>query len=259
MNIVRGLLLGILLVFFPLVPAFADAPPVSLNVTVSGRVRDTIVTFQGYAAPNAFITVTRDGSVIGTCSANGIGYFNKSVLAQPAGSHTYAVQAEDVNGLTAPAYSFVLSITLQTETVVSNIMLPTTIEATEGTRIKLEGGTVPNGQVTIFIHSDPVTEQFNAGYTGYWSHYITSYLANSAHTAYARVLHPFGYQSGNSDTVNFDVTCKIADLNCDGRVDLIDFSILMYYWGSTNPSADINGDNQVDLIDFSIIMYYWEG
>lgn len=57
------------------------------------------------------------------------------------------------------------------------------------------------------------------------------------------------------------VSCqeRPADLNCDGRVNLTDFSILLYYWGKTrsHSRADINKDGIVNLIDFSILLYWW--
>ncbi len=50
-----------------------------------------------------------------------------------------------------------------------------------------------------------------------------------------------------------------ADLNCDGRVNLTDLSILLYNWGNVknNPRADINKDSKVNLVDFSILLYEW--
>lgn len=55
----------------------------------------------------------------------------------------------------------------------------------------------------------------------------------------------------------------VADFNGDGRVDIVDLSIMLYYFGEntkTNPAAtkfDLNGDGKVDIIDISILLYYW--
>lgn len=56
-----------------------------------------------------------------------------------------------------------------------------------------------------------------------------------------------------------DCSTRRADLNCDGRVNLTDFSILMYNWGGpkNNPRSDINSDSKVNLTDFSILLYNW--
>ena len=73
-------------------------------------------------------------------------------------------------------------------------------------------------------------------------------------------------KSGFSKAVSFHVgkiggeaPCPEADLNQDERVNLTDFSILLFNWGTDNPCADQNQNGNVDLIDFSIMMYYWTG
>jgi len=84
------------------------------------------------------------------------------------------------------------------------------------------------------------------------------------------VLITFGliYSTGGfavSDSVNIGLQiipeCSPhGDINNDGYVDIVDFSILLYFWGQTNPSnpcADINRDGIVDIIDFSIMLYWW--
>ncbi len=52
-----------------------------------------------------------------------------------------------------------------------------------------------------------------------------------------------------------------ADLNGDGKVNSVDFSIMLAFWKTTgpfkNPAADINQDGQVNSIDFSILLYQW--
>lgn len=51
-----------------------------------------------------------------------------------------------------------------------------------------------------------------------------------------------------------------ADFTKDGKIDLVDFSILLFNWGlPDNPIYDLNNDAVVDIIDFSIFLYYWTG
>lgn len=57
-------------------------------------------------------------------------------------------------------------------------------------------------------------------------------------------------------------TRKRVDFNNDGKVDFVDFSILLYYFdksGSIIIPFDLNSDGQVEMIDISIFMYYWDG
>jgi hypothetical protein len=58
-----------------------------------------------------------------------------------------------------------------------------------------------------------------------------------------------------------DKILKIADFNRDGYVDLVDMSILLYWYGHTGPEIipyDLSNDGQVDIVDASIVLYYWE-
>ena len=50
-----------------------------------------------------------------------------------------------------------------------------------------------------------------------------------------------------------------TDMDCDGRVDIIDFSIMYYWYERASPPTrvDLNKDGAVDIYDFSIMAYYW--
>lgn len=54
---------------------------------------------------------------------------------------------------------------------------------------------------------------------------------------------------------------KVADFNGDGRVDISDLSIILFYFdqiGSTIEKYDLNHDGTIDIADVSIMLYYWE-
>ena len=53
----------------------------------------------------------------------------------------------------------------------------------------------------------------------------------------------------------------LADVNCDGHVDIVDFSILKYWYDKPDPPAkvDLSGDGKVTLKDFSILAAEWTG
>ena len=55
--------------------------------------------------------------------------------------------------------------------------------------------------------------------------------------------------------------CKLADFNCDGFVNILDLSILLYYQsktGSVISFYDLNKDGRVGFADASIMFYYWD-
>lgn len=238
---------------------YADLPPVNVSVTASGRQPGTSIVFNGFTSQSAFITFMDNGIVVGTATANLLGSFTKTLTNQTPGSHSFSIGATDLDGRSTNDYGFIINLQVNTETVVSNILLPTTLEVQTGVNTRVLGNATPNTTITIFVHSSPFTETFGAGWNGIWDHTIGGLLDPGSHTVYGRVATEGGLQSINSNTETFDVSCGVADLDCNGAVDLVDFSILMYYWGTDNATADINNDNIVDLTDFSIMMYYWTG
>ena len=57
-----------------------------------------------------------------------------------------------------------------------------------------------------------------------------------------------------------------GDLNDDGHVNLVDFSIAAYWYKRTLSASfkpieieRLNSDGKIDLVDFSIMAYYWTG
>jgi photosystem II stability/assembly factor-like uncharacterized protein len=69
-----------------------------------------------------------------------------------------------------------------------------------------------------------------------------------------------GYTPTITPSITAPKTCSDkVDFNKDGKVNLVDFSILDYWYKKLKPSArfDLNGDNKVDLTEFSILIYCW--
>ena len=84
----------------------------------------------------------------------------------------------------------------------------------------------------------------------------------------AKAKQTSGVSTGYSDFTYYGVgeqatLPQTSDLNQDGSVNLIDFSILLFWWnsdgGASNPPADINRDGRVSLTDFSIMIFNWTG
>ena len=50
-----------------------------------------------------------------------------------------------------------------------------------------------------------------------------------------------------------------GDLNGDNRANMLDYSILRYFWFTAEPRADITGNGNVDLLDFNILKANWYG
>lgn len=55
--------------------------------------------------------------------------------------------------------------------------------------------------------------------------------------------------------------CSKTDLNDDGRTNIVDFSILLFWYNKRHVPGpvDFNNDSEVNLTDFSIQVYCWTG
>lgn len=242
----------------------------------------------GKAYPNAFLTILKNGQVAGTQAADNKGNFEITIKSIPSNQiYKFGIYASDDLGLSSPTLSFNLSINTNQITEVVNIYFPPTIALSsgkiiQGDKLKIYGSTYPENLIVNFILPRFFASSFNADEKGHWIYYFDSgSYAPGEYFTRAKSVFGGGEQTDYSDELSFIIEsaaypflppasspyppysqeCAGADLNGDSRVDLVDFSILMYYWEAKNnplnQCVDINQDGNVDIYDFSIMMYYW--
>jgi len=273
----------IIILFFSPVLGFASPieEGVSITITVPGppSIRPPTggaplpanVIFEGRAYPKAFLTLLKDDKVAATFFAENSGLFKKELTGISGGTYTFGIFAEDIEGRKSATLSFKITILAGTTTTISGIFLPPTIsvlpdKVERGRKINISGEVFPQSKVNIFIAPIEIIKEGLADSQGRWLFELnTSTLKEGEYQVRAKALWGEGEQSPFSQTVSFLVLpskCHGADLNFDGKVNIVDFSILMYFWHSTsleNICADINQDGIVDIVDFSIMMYQWTG
>ncbi len=236
------------------------------------------VVLEGYAYPTDFITVDENGATLGTGTPNGTGYFKIEMTGLNPGNHTFSIYGIDnQNFLTTTLTESYYLLPYQTNTF-NNIILSPIItgvsptQITQGNSFTITGEGVPNSNVEINLVSQgievPTTSDNNGNFV--YTYTQTSNMLPGVYTLDAYLNTQYSLPSPTSSTVNFTIVsaggssnpqpnCDISkgDLNCDGIVNISDFSILVYYWGSNSSLADINHDGIVNILDFSIMMYYW--
>jgi hypothetical protein len=179
--------------------------------------------------------------------------------------------------------TFPVTLTKSANVVISGIFIAPSIavdkqEVKKGDNLAIFGKSVPNGQVVIAINSENEifanTATDNSG--AYLYNLDTSPLEIGGHTAKSKTailteISPFGQSVGfkvGTENIKAKPTTKFlkGDLNRDGKVNLVDFSIAAYWYKrkltETIRATEIerlNGDGKIDLADFSIIAYYWTG
>jgi hypothetical protein len=241
----------------------------------------TKVIFIGLAYPKSPVTLLEDGKVAATTLAGPDARFRIELIDIPPGNYVFTLYTEDKEGRRSNSLTFQISVTAGVTTQVSGIFLPPTIDVDKekvkrGEPILIFGQTLPQAEVLINISSEK--EYFlktTSSPEGFYSYdFLTEQLEFGSHFVKSRSSKA-GEVSAWSRTVSFEVTqetrykikkCGRGDLNCDGRVNLIDFSIAAYWYKKRLSPAfakiekeRLNGDGKVDLVDFSIMAYYWTG
>jgi hypothetical protein len=251
----------------------------SVNVSATVATPLSSLNITGYTAPNAFVTLTENGSVLGTTVASGLGDFTFPLTGLDPGSHTYVMFSSDSVGRSTSANTLTLYLLGSTTTNVSGIILSPSIEINKseiasGETITVNGTAKPSSLINIFLEAPLRSYSVNSAANGTWSFTLsaseTGSLSPGQYQIYTNVQDGIGSQSITSPTVTFRVdtpdssnpapSCNISrgDLNCDNITNLVDFSILLFHWQTNHKVADINGDGMVNLTDFSIMMFYFQ-
>lgn len=234
----------------------------------------------GFTSPGAFVTIAENDVAIGTTVANNDGSFNFSLTGLDPGDHSFSVSASDSQARPTSRTVVELFLISATATTVSGILLSPTItvdpiEINKGDPLTISGEARPNSQVTILTESPLRSYEATSDGFGHWTTTLasgeTQTYAPGEYRARAVVQDDFGNRSIDSPTANFTVkqpqdadnpppSCDISqgDLNCDGKTNLQDFSILLFHWKTNHKKADINRDGAVNLTDFSIMMFYFK-
>jgi cysteine-rich repeat protein len=248
------------------------------NFSGGGNVplRETRVTITGKAYPNASVHILKDGEAIGIVQADGKADFYFTTTNVTPGVATFGFWAEDSESLKSVALTTTLTIVNGAVTTISGAFIPPTIgldkrQVAKGEVVTFSGTTAPQVKVETRVNSShEVITSTSSDSSGKWSipfntnpledeefHTVKSLFeanvsGNVVRSAFSQAVTFYvGKRSGGSGL--------FADLNGDGRVNLVDFSILLFYWNSGGPIGDLNNDKKVNLTDFSILLFNWTG
>ncbi len=247
-----------------------DTPPPSSQSSVI---------IKGVAYPGSDVHVLKDGQSVAISPAGPDAKFEIQVSGLGPGTYTFSVWASDSNGVRSTLYPFTVTLSPSITAVVSGVYLPPTLSigfssVRRGDPLTIIGQTRPSASVSVVTHSESeVIGQAVADAQGLWSYVLdTLQLEYGDHMTQARSK--AGAEiSMMSKSLIFKVASQsipltsaeglMGDFNHDNRVNLADFSIMLYWHGrpltASSPGVDLNGDGKLDLTDFSIFAYHWTG
>ena len=239
---------------------------------------DGRVIISGHAYPNSTVGILVDGNFFDTTSANGSGQYSITLDEIARGVYTFGIYAEDDDDIRSSTFSTSFTVTGARTSALGNINIAPSIvvdpdPVNPGETLTVSGYALPDATVTIqngTLNSGSLAE-FTAfsGSSGQWSTTInTNSFSVGTYQIRAKSEQVGGEETNYSDYTFYGVGQEAdiplnADLNRDGSVNLIDFSILLFWWngngGDSDPPADINRDGNVSLTDFSILLFNWTG
>ena len=237
---------------------------------------DTQISIRGQAYPGERVNFLLDTVAVGAVLADNDGDFQFSVDADP-GTATLGIWATDASGNLSATINNTFDVTQGAITNLTGIILPPTISVVDqtvdpGEVIIVSGQAAARATVELHIDGSSRIEVVNADEDGNWSYELnTATLSIAEHTLRARTVvgtPPLTTESNFSTTLQLFVgvegsATQPSDLNRDTFVNLIDFSILIFWWqtngGDSDPPADINQNGNVGLEDFSILHFNWTG
>lgn len=247
--------------------------PVQNSINTSNR----SINFSGLAYPQAKVFVLEDGNLVATAIADLQAKFNVSLNNISEGGHTFSIYATDSQGNRSSSISLSIKTGENQATNISGIFLSPTIaidknSVKQGNKLSIFGQSVPGSNVTVSINTpNQFFTNVKANDLGLYSlEFDTTGVQLGNYKARAKSI--FLNEASNfGNNVSFIVgdenkkkdpkSCADSgsDLNCDSKVNLIDFSIMAFWYQKPNPpkQVDLNGDGVVNLVDFSILAYNW--
>ncbi len=241
------------------------------------------VNFTGRAYPLSKITLLKDGQIVASTISGPDAIFSISLSGLSSGSYNFSIYGEDKDGRSSSFSSFSIFITAGVTTNISGIFIAPTISVNKsqvkrGDILTILGQSNPNSEITIAVNSEEeIFLKTQASQDGFYLYnFDTSVISLGGHSSRSRAEYE-GEISPFNRAVNFFVGDQnvfldpgksglIGDINGDGRVDLIDFSIASYWFNrELSPEKKLiecerlNCDGKIDLVDFSTMAYYWTG
>ena len=255
------------------VPVIYD-PFLDITATVGNPTAELQIS--GLAAPYTYVIINDGSVVLGTAYTGLDGYYSRLFTGIPGGTHSMSFYGIDQDNRNTSTISVDIDTPEYQRTTLTDQLLSPTLQVndisiTPGEAIYATGSAAPNTTINIFTDSPLRSYTTTASSSGEWSYTISDSgnYSPGDYRLYTMAQTAIGIQSIFSPAIMFTISgtqgtggtacgdISEGDLNCDSSINLVDFSILMYYWGTDSEAADISLDGVVDLTDFSIMMYYW--
>ncbi len=232
------------------------------------------VLLMGYAFKHGDVLIFKDGQEISRLKGGNDATWRSQIKNLTPGTYNFSVLGIDSLSRRSNLVNFTTRVAEGVQITLSDIFVPPTIslsstELQTGSELVLSGESVPGATVSISDGSRDFESTIVGtggsyqktitipGLFGMGTHVIKTKagLGGGLESSYGTIM---SFNVGNLAPIE-EVGCPGGDQNCDGGINIADFSIMAYWFKRGNPPAgiDLNSDNKITIEDFSILAYYW--
>lgn len=231
------------------------------------------INIKGTAYPKSTVNVLLEGVFVSQIDVDSNAKFEVTMNSVPAGSRVVNLFSTDANNRKSITLTFTVTVTANSIATLTSVLMPPTIDISstniaKGQSVRIFGYAEPTAEVNVHVasHKETVNKIISDSNGAYALLFDTKSLTEEEHTTKSRAVFE-SLVSSFSHVLQFFVgtgsKLKTADENKDGKVNIIDFSILLFWWNTKDSKglgiADINGDGKVNIVDFSIMLFQWTG
>ncbi len=235
------------------------------------------VGFSGYAYPGSQVVLLKNMEEIERVVADSSAFFSISVAEPYNSTSIYTLYADDIAQERSLLLNYPLVVSSGTFTQVSGIVFAPTIttdkiNVQKSDSLIIEGYGRPQREITVMIRELGIVKKIYKTMTTIEGRYSFVMSLNSLPSARYTISAQYTGDTRISKIISFilgeetlsrelNPVALPGDCSLDRRVNLVDFSILAFWYGRENPPSciDTNKDGIINLVDFSILAYYWTG
>ncbi len=223
----------------------------------------------GYAEPSMRVQLLVDGILVATTIADTEGQYQTTISGLSAGEYRLQVTGfSSYTEMRTQTETIKISIVANATTKLSHIMVPSTfiLQYVDG-QYSLRGQAAPGSKVIPVVASTPVPAQsttvdatgvYEILITGLPNQMVTVQIKSPTHN---NVSTGMAQSFSNAEQEAPDICVYGIDITNDCLVNLIDFQAArwIYIFNPASLRFDLDDNKKIDIVDFSIMAYYWTG
>jgi hypothetical protein len=218
----------------------------------------------GYSAPFQRVSLLRDGVLSGTTFSDASGYFQITLSRLTPGDFLLKLVSVSDTGVAVMTDSFIGTVYKDTTTKFSGLVLPPfSLIRQESNGLRISGVTIPGS--IVYVDWGGQNYQTTSESDGRYSLLILPetaiQISYRVGVYFEDVINWSQYYNFKPAEDNRSICESGIDLNDDCRVGFVDFAIMLwwYLYNREDSTIDFDGNGKLDLVDFSILAYYWTG